>query len=465
MMTKSKDNQFYLASAGIAITFALGLIHYNLNLFDHHGWRQSFTIIVSKNLLSNPNPFYPRTVFCCEGDYIVGSEFPLLNLMLAFLYKIFGYAHWYGRVLNLTITSIGSVYLYKIINKAFHSKIATIAVLLYCSSIIFQFGRKTMPDTFALSLVIAGTWYLIGYVEEKKFRLMVLAGILILCGGLSKFPSLCFLGIFVPFVDVSKLTVNQKNIFIGALVVGFTIIAFWYFFWMPHLVNTYHNQLVWPESFWKGFSLLLSRIDLTIFRLSTAYEIKIPFLFSILGIGIAIFKKNKTLIYIFFSSSFMYLIFMCKAGKVFHDHDYYTIPIIPLLSLLAAFSIDAIFQKKEVMFSIVLVLFALGLLYNHKANRPLQEVMAYEKLELLVNKYCKKEEKVWINLGLFNPLGLYFCNRFGWSENTDSFDLHKSNGYKEKGLGLIVFDKKNGIVTNEVWQKVYEDDRFLFYKP
>jgi hypothetical protein len=294
---------------------------------------------------------------------------------------------------------------------------------------------------------------------------MVIAEIMILGGGLSKFPSLCFLGILIPFIDFSNLTPNQKNAFIGISVLNLGIIAFWYLIWMPHLVNTYHNQLVWPENFWTGFSLIVSRIDLTLFRLSTAYEIKIPFLFSILGIGLAVFKKNKAMIYIFLSSSFMYLVFISKAGKVFHDHDYYTIPIIPLLSLFAAFSIETIFRKKAVMLSTVIVLFTLGLLYNYKVNLPLQEVTAYEKLERLVNAYCTKEEKVWINLGPFNPLGLYFCNRFGWSENTNALDLHKGNAYKEKGLGLIVFDKKNGVVTNEGWRKVYEDDRFLCYKP
>ncbi len=71
-----------------------------------------------------------------------------------------------------------------------------------------------------------------------------------------------------------------------------------------------------------------------------------------------------------------------------------------------------------------------------------------------------------INLGQFNPTGLYFANRFGWSENNDV--LAKKEwmvDFKRDGLKLIIVIKAKFPDANLDYKKVYEDQDFIFYEP
>lgn len=184
----------------LLISLVIGLSHFDLNLVDDHAWRQSLTLSISKNLLEYPNPLYPRTVFCCKGEYIIGSEFPFYNMVLALLYKIFGFQHWYGRVVNLFVTTMGVYYFYRNIERLFNSRLASFAAIFLLSSIYMVFARKSMPDTFSISLVLMAVWYFLSYMDKGKTRFLIFAALLLGLGGLSKFPAYCSLAFLVfPF--------------------------------------------------------------------------------------------------------------------------------------------------------------------------------------------------------------------------------------------------------------------------
>lgn len=44
------------------------------------------------------------------GTGIIGSEFPIFNFLSYLWFKIFGFSHWAGRLINLVTSSIGIYY-------------------------------------------------------------------------------------------------------------------------------------------------------------------------------------------------------------------------------------------------------------------------------------------------------------------------------------------------------------------
>jgi hypothetical protein len=73
-----------------------------------HNWRQSLTNMVARNFLEGRvNLFYPVIDIAGEKTGIIGTEFPFFNYLIYMVSSVFGYAHWYGRGINLVVTTIG----------------------------------------------------------------------------------------------------------------------------------------------------------------------------------------------------------------------------------------------------------------------------------------------------------------------------------------------------------------------
>src|SRR5688572_20790329 len=67
-----------------------------------HNWRQTDGLMIARNFYEiDSNFFLPRVDLAGEKTGIVGSEFPVLNYLIYIAYNIFGYEHWYGRLIVL----------------------------------------------------------------------------------------------------------------------------------------------------------------------------------------------------------------------------------------------------------------------------------------------------------------------------------------------------------------------------
>ena len=169
-----------------------------------HNWRQTTVTMVARNFLEvDNNIFLPRIDFAGEKTGITGMEFPFLNYLIYLIAEIFGYDHWYGRLINLTVSSLGLWYFFKLVGKYFPEKVAIYSTIVLAVSIWFQFSRKIMPDTFSMSIVIAAIYYGIQFLENHSRRnnnLSLLAYFVLMgIGVLSKLPSGYLLSIFIFF--------------------------------------------------------------------------------------------------------------------------------------------------------------------------------------------------------------------------------------------------------------------------
>jgi hypothetical protein len=104
-----------------------------------------------------------------------------------------------------------------------------------------------------------------------------------------------------------------------------------------------------------------------------------------------------------------------KAGVIFLTHEYYILPMVPLLAILGGYALSTL-GKFSWVFMLLISMEAIGnQLYDFRLNRS----EAY-KLELghLAERYIPTQALVAIN-GNSNPQELYFLGRSGWNLSDD----------------------------------------------
>lgn len=140
-----------------------------------HNIRQTDGLMIARNFYErSENILYPTVDVAGEKSGIVGSEFPLLNYLIYLVSLVFGFENWYGRLINLTVSSFGVFFFYRIIRKHFDENSAFNAAIIVLVSLWFTYSRKNIPDTFAASLCMAGLFFAFEYFEQGKIRQLFL---------------------------------------------------------------------------------------------------------------------------------------------------------------------------------------------------------------------------------------------------------------------------------------------------
>lgn len=134
-MIISKKNLILLISD---IRFWL-LIYFIIRLFGitnppleiDQNWRQTQTNMIARNFYeSGLDFFHPRIDMAGEKTGIIGSEFPFFNFIIYLFSVVFEYAHWYGRLINLVVSSLGIWCFYLLINKLINRMVAFNATII-----------------------------------------------------------------------------------------------------------------------------------------------------------------------------------------------------------------------------------------------------------------------------------------------------------------------------------------------
>ena len=206
-----------------------------------HNWRQVTVNMVARNYLEvDANLFYPRVDMAGEKSGITGMEFPLLNYLIFIVAKIFGFEHWYGRLINLIVSSLGIFCFYLIIKKRFSPSLAFYAGIILLNSIWFSYSRKIMPDTFSISFTLMGLYFALEYLYKKNSLLNLFLYVLFgLLGLLSKIPAAVILTVLcIPLFDKSVNVKSKIFLITGSVLILIPVIA-WYFYWVPYLVSEF----------------------------------------------------------------------------------------------------------------------------------------------------------------------------------------------------------------------------------
>jgi hypothetical protein len=177
--------------------------------------------------------------------------------------------------------------------------------------------------------------------------------------------------------------------------------------------------------------------------------------FSVLGIYISFKKRQKVIIWLFLSTLFLFSIMMLVKTR----HIRYVFETITMFSIISAFYMGSIKNKKIFLFLVatVLCINLLGSLYgyNYYLNYPKHVEM--------------KSASLWIKNNCKSPV---FTNAEGFIEYYTGFKtiyLTKENLNKYQNVSCILFSKYEYIdqdVLNELskMKETYRDGDVLVYK-
>ncbi len=426
-------------------------------------WRQTQTNMIARNFYeSGLDLFHPRIDMAGEKTGIIGSEFPFFNVIIYLFSVVFGYAHWYGRLINLVVSSLGIWCFYLLINKLINRKVAFNATIILLSSIWFAYSRKIMPDTFSVSLVIIGLYFVTEYLSSGSLLKLFLYFLFTTLGGLCKIPAITLSSLLIISIFINQVSLRRKLIVFSVTTVAFLIILLWYFYWVPHLVAEYKFQIIFPKGFIEGLNDLyqLSIKTLERFYFSSLHSF-LAFACFIAGL-VLIFIRNNIFLKIAVSIvTLSFFLFIIKAGSFFSNHGYYIISYTPVMAFVSGFFISKIKARYQ---WILLVLIAIEGIANQQHDFFIRDSERYKlTLEQIADEHIGKNELIVINGGN-SPQQIYFTNRKGWSVDNEAItDKSKMDEFSQKGAAYLIIN--NTSFSEDLdFPQIYADKHFVIYK-
>ncbi|MBS1637290.1 MAG: glycosyltransferase family 39 protein [Bacteroidetes bacterium] len=458
-----KDIRFW-----IILFFAARLFHItNPPLEVAHNWRQTTVTMAARNFYeTDSNILYPRVDFAGEKTGITAMEFPVLNYLIYLVSLVFGYAHWYGRLINLVVSSFGILFFYRLVHRFFNPTLAFRASVLLLFSIWFEFSRKIMPDTFSVSLIIAGIYFGTGFLQKLpgKHNLLLCAA-LTLTGLMAKLPAGYLLIVYAPLFISSQITWRARFLFGFVHILILIPVCFWYFYWTPLLVERYgFHHFFMGTGFIDGIRDIGEHLPEA---LSRFYSSALQFTgFAVFAGGVVYASvKRDRIIFLFLLCFAAFFVVMGKSGFAFYHHSYYIIPFVPVMALMGGYLTEKI-PGKTWPILILLITSAEGILNQQDDFFIKHKDLQIARLESSLDSCSTRQDLIAINSGKY-PTPMYFAHRKGWictSENLKNAAFVDS--LKGHGLKFIVILKQTfGDDTELQYSPVSDNPYYRIYKP
>ena len=429
-----------------------------------HNWRQSLTNMITRNFVEHgADVLHPMIDMAGNKTGVIGSEFPFFNYLVYLFSSVFGYEHWNGRLINLIVSSIGLYFFYKLVKGILDSKIAFTATIILTVSIWFSFSRNIMPDTFSVSLMIIGLYYAYAYLKEGKYLALFLFFVFCTLGMLCKIPALSLFSVLGVVVFMKEVEIKRKIILFSVGTIAFAISCIWYFYWVPHLVETYQFMLFFPKSLTEGFAEVMTLIPeaLERFYFSSLHSF-LAFGVFLVGVYFSAKSKNRNLQLGIGIILIVFILFIFKTGTVFPLHSYYIIPFTPVMAIIAAY---ALVKLPNRIHYIILGLISVEAIANQQNEFFIKDSEKYKlELEAIVDKTIPKDALIVINGGP-SPQDIYFSHRKGWSVDHSLVQRPEAiDSLSKLGAKFLIINKTGFDHSIENREILYNDSHYSVYK-
>lgn len=456
----------------LVLFFVLRVENYpNSIIHQDYNWRTAYTGMVSRNMLEvGPNPFFPKVDNSENSNGIAACEFPVFNALQFGAFKLFGYAKWYGRFINLVVSTIALWFFFQISRRILKDDYLALAAMVFlATSIWYSFSRRNMPDTFALSLCIISVEFGYRYLEKGKWLNLSLFFLFCTAGLLSKMPAACVLPLLIPPMFLNKnIDFLHKKLLFSASTLAVFIMCLWYFWWVPYLEEI-GAKLTWPETFASGWQQVFYQ-----FREKTIWQFKVimfqgefVFWLSCIGLFYALIKKQTQLLLPVLAWLVVSMVFILKAGFIFSTHDYYTVPLVPMMAILAAYAFSIL---KAAIRNYLMIPVLLGVCFFSIKRQTIwyntvpPYDMSLNRLEALVDSVVPKNAKVVANDIGFSPVIMFWSHRKGVLLDNNQIKLPGYlSGKADQGATYAIVSKFN-LKDSLPFEVALDDIDFRIYK-
>lgn len=408
-----------------------------------HNWRQTTVTMVARNFLeTDANILYPRIDIAGELSGITGMEFPLLNYLCYLLSLVFGYQHWYGRIIVLLVSSLGIFSFYKLAERVAGRHVAFNASIVLLFSIWYTFSRKIMPDTFSISLMLFSMRRALEFIDSGKHRDLLLYGLYFMLGILSKLPSAYIIGLLIIPMAGKTCSWETRILLCTAGIPALAATVFWYFQWVPYINRTYgFVHFFMGKGMGEGASELWSHMGETLSRFYDTAIKYIGFACFAFGLYTTFRLRNKLLLAIFWIGFMFFIPIMLKGGFTFYHHSYYIVPFVPVMALISGYGIAQIRNPRYA--AILLIAIGTEGFFNHLDDFFMKEQnLAVTRLEPVLDSLGNRSDLIAINSGEF-PTPMYFAHRRGWVAHREQLENRSyTDSLTHLGLKYIVVMKR-----------------------
>jgi hypothetical protein len=409
-----------------------------------HNIRQTDGLMIARNFYERSADIrYPTIDVAEEKTGIVGCEFPILNYLIYLLSLIFGFESWFGRLINLIVSSVGIYCFYKLIKQYFTENAAFNATVILLVSLWFTYSRKTMPDTFAASLCLIGLYFAFQFFEKGKWYHLALYFVLAGLGCLSKISAATLLSVLAFPVFFAAYAPSKKIMLVAASTIILICVYGWYFVWVPYLNYTFEFQMFFMGwTFNEGVQQLIENWRGVLARFYDTPLKYTGFLVFTVGIFLLVRKKSWFPLGVFLLPFVSFLIIMIKSGSYFVTNEYYILTIIPAMAFIAGTGLALVSNKKLVAAALIIVSIE-GIANKIQDFTVREPFTAMISLEKIMDSVSSRDELISIN-GNGSGTPMFFAHRRGWiSTNGMLADSTYIARLREKGCKYILILKKS----------------------
>ena len=229
---------------------------------------------------------------------------------------------------------------------------------------------------------------------------------------LAKLPAIFAFSILIlPILNKKNSWLPKISIVVTSLAV-LSIGYWWYFVWDEYLFRTWWYQLFFPRTLKEGLQESRPYWDKSIEQFYfSAFQSFLAFSAFIFGVFVSFKNRLKIPLLILGVTFPVFLAFALKTGSVFPFHNYYIIPFVPVMALIAGICLSYIPSK---IYLPLLVLITVESIANQHHDFFIKDSEKFKlSLEKEINTYVPLKEKIAL-AGNTGPQYLYFAHRKGW---------------------------------------------------
>jgi hypothetical protein len=441
----------------VAISLIEHYKHFPKDLMSIHVWRQTQTQSTIINFYEEDmNILNPRRNDRGDGEGLFRLEFPLMQWLVACLYKVFGNHLIICRIFMFMIGLLSVLGIYKLLFALFHNQTLSLfgAWAFNFSPSFYYYTINPMPDNFALCCSIWGMALFFMWYAKNNMKLLASSGLLLSIGALCKLPFIIFFIVpLVHFIILFRKSGISKKTVINALVIhSFLILPF---SWYAATIPRWHGSLIVKgilanqESMSTIIEYLRHNLISTLPELLLNYG-SVPFFLA----GFYFLFKRKAYkdpkFHLIFAWGILVLLYyLFEVNAVAKIHDYYLFPFYPLLFILAGYGAYHLFiSKKPIIryFTIILLMTLPVTAYLRIHGRWDPSVPGFNK-DLLVYKNelqlaVPKNSLVVAGNDESHFIFFYYIDKKGWSFQKDQLTADKLKSMINKGAEYLYTDSR-----------------------
>ncbi|MDA8443316.1 MAG: glycosyltransferase family 39 protein [Peptococcaceae bacterium] len=377
-------------------------------LLDTQAWRQADTASMAANFVQHGFwPPFPQLNYDGPPPNYVELEFPLIPLLTALVWQVVGQYDIIARAIVIAFSGLTLGFIYRLGKELYDETSGLLAMVFFAlNPLAIYYGRAVMPDAAMLFFMTAAAYYMVRWAKQAKDRDLILTAGSFALAGLAKLPALMMgAPLLVPFIRRYKLTVlRHRSVW---LFLGIGLLPTFAYYYLAHLqaahtVNQFVSGIITGQ-------MNTSFFDYTYLRKTLVQMITMPLL--LLALGAPLLRKTRignAFVWVWLAVLLAYTIIVCSRIQL----NYYLLPLLPLLSVLAGATLGRFWGETPGIMSSVLIF---GLC-AHLAVQGLQfyyvPQYAYLPQAKLIEHYTQPADLLILDDA--PPMTFYYSNRKGW---------------------------------------------------